>query len=85
MNMARGWESKSVEEQQSQSLQQPLTQEEKDRLARIKAEKMREIQALKLTLARIREQMERTTQDRYKQLLETELKHVEQELLNVES
>lgn len=78
--MARGWESKSVEEQQNESLQQTLTQENKDRLAREKAHKQREIQALQLTCARIREQLQRSTNERYNELLKREIEHVEQQL-----
>ena len=81
--MARGWESKSVEEQQSQA-QQSVSQEEKDKLSREKADKARTVQALKLNRARIREQMERSTNDRYKELLGRELEHLEQELKQLE-
>ena len=84
--MARGWESKSVEEQQSQAQQtQTVSQEEKDALKRQNAEKMRKIQALKLNRARIREQIERSTNDRYKELLGRELEHVDQELKQLEA
>ena len=82
--MARGWESKSVEEQQSQAQQQTVSQDEKDKLSREKAEKARKVQALKLNRARIREQMERSTNDRYKELLGRELEHLEQELKQLE-
>ena len=82
--MARGWESKSVEEQQSQAQNQSVSQDEKDKLSREKAEKARKIQALKLNRARIREQMERSTNDRYKELLGRELEHLEQELNQLE-
>ena len=82
--MARGWESKSVEEQQSQAQQQTLSQDDKDALKRQNAEKLRKIQALKLNRARIREQIERSTNDRYKELLGRELEHVEQELKQLE-
>jgi hypothetical protein len=81
--MARGWESKSVEEQQNQA-QQTTTQDEKDALKRLDAEKMRTIQALKLNRARIREQIERSTNDRYKELLGRELEHLEHELKQLE-
>ncbi len=74
-----------MEEQQNQSLQQPLTQEEKDRLARVKAETQRKIQALKLNRARIKEQLERSTNERYKQLLNTELEHLEKEIQQLEA
>jgi hypothetical protein len=82
--MARGWESKSVEEQQSQAQQQTISQDEKDALKRQNAEKMRKIQGLKLNRARIREQIERSTNDRYKELLGRELEHLEQELKQLE-
>jgi hypothetical protein len=82
--MARGWESKSVEEQQSQAQQQTISQEEKDALKRQNAEKMRKVQGLKLNRARIREQIERSTNDRYKELLGRELEHLEQELKQLE-
>jgi hypothetical protein len=83
--MARGWESKSVEEQQNESLQQSVSQDEKERLTRVKAEKMRNIQALQLNRARIREQLERSSNDRYKELLNRELEHLEQQLKELES
>jgi len=82
--MARGWESKSVEEQQSQAQNQTVSQDEKDALKRQNAEKMRKVQALKLNRARINEQIERSTNDRYKELLGRELEHVEQELKQLE-
>jgi hypothetical protein len=82
--MARGWESKSVEEQQNQA-QQTVSQDEKDALKRQNAEKMRKIQALKLNRARIREQIERSTNDRYKELLGRELEHLEHEPKQPES
>ncbi len=74
-----------MEEQQNQSLQKPLTQEDKDRLSRQKAETMRKIQALQLNRARIREQLERSSNDRYKELLNRELEHLEKELKQLES
>jgi hypothetical protein len=83
--MARGWESKSVEEQQSLAQHQTITQDEKDALKRQNAEKMRKIQGLQLNRARIREQIERSTNDRYKELLGRELEHLEQELKQLES
>jgi hypothetical protein len=83
--MARGWESKSVEEQQSQAQQQTVSQEEKDAAKRQNADKLRKIQALKLNRARINEQIERSTNDRYKELLGRELEHVDQELKQLEA
>jgi len=83
--MARGWESKSVEEQQSLAQYQTITQDEKDALKRQNAEKMRKIQGLQLNRARIREQIERSTNERYKELLGRELEQLEQELKQLES
>ena len=73
-----------MEEQQSQAQNQTVSQDEKDKLSREKAEKARKVQALKLNRARIREQMERSTNDRYKELLGRELEHLEQELKQLE-
>ena len=72
-----------MEEQQNQA-QQTVSQDEKDALKRQDAEKMRKIQALKLNRARIREQIERSTNDRYKELLGRELEHLEHELKQLE-
>jgi hypothetical protein len=83
--MARGWESKSVEEQQSQAQNQLVSQEEKDAAKRLNADKLRKIQALKLNRARICEQIERSTNDRYKDLLGRELEHVDHELKQLEA
>jgi hypothetical protein len=84
--MARGWESKSVEEQQQMTEQaqeaaqsQPTTLS-KEEINRQKNEKTRKIQALKLTQARLAEQLERCTNSRYAELLNVELKHIEEEL-----
>jgi hypothetical protein len=84
--MARGWESKSVEEQQQmvqesreEAHAQPATVS-KDELDRLKAEKTRKVQALKLTEARVREQLERCTNPRYAEMLNLELSHIETEL-----
>lgn len=81
--MANGWESKSVEAQQSENQEQIQPQEpaeDKSRLARLKAETARKIQALKLTRARICEQLSRTTNERYTLLLNTELQQIDNEL-----
>jgi hypothetical protein len=81
--MANGWESKSVEDQQITQQEQIRTQEvvdEKERLGRLKAEELRQIQALKLTRARICEQIARTSNERYTLLLNTELQQIDGEL-----
>lgn len=83
--MARGWESKSVEEQQNQATHKTLTDADKAQLNRERAEKMRKVQALQLTRARIREQLERSTNERYNEMLKRELEHVDSQLKALES
>ena len=81
--MAKGWESKSVEEQQT-ATQAPLTKEEKERISREKASKVRELQALRLSCARVREQLQRSQNPRYSELLERELRHLEVQLTEMQ-
>jgi TATA-binding protein-associated factor Taf7 len=81
--MARGWESKSVEEEQNTLNDQAPTAdatEEKERQERVRRENARKVQALKLNLARIREQMERSSNPKYTEMLSAELKALESEL-----
>lgn len=81
--MANGWESKFVEASQIDQQEQIRTQEvfdAKERLGRLKAEEARKIQALQLTRARIREQLSRTSSERYTLLLNTELQQIDGEL-----
>jgi len=68
-----------VEEQQSQD-SKPLTAEDKERISLEKAKTMRQIQALELNRARIREQIERSANPRYNELLNRELEHLEAQL-----
>lgn len=82
--MAKGWESKSVEEQQQIMQQEAMDASalsaDKEQLARLKAETERKAQALRLTRARICEQLARTSNERYTVLLNTELQQIEGEL-----
>ena len=68
-----------MEEQQSQD-SKPLTAEDKERISLEKAKTMRQIQALELNRARIREQIERSANPRYNELLNRELEHLEAQL-----
>ena len=77
--MATGWESKSVLEQQL-SNQTPFIEAEKERISREKAIHTRELQTLKLSCARVREQLQRSQSQRYSELLQHELHHLEGEL-----
>jgi len=78
--MAKGWESKSVEEQQSLASQTPLTDEDRQRLSRERADKLRSLQALNLSRARVVQQLDRCTNDRYREMLQTELAHLDAEI-----
>ena len=81
--MANGSESNSVLEQQS-TTEIPLSDAEKERIARAKAIHTREVQTLRLSCARVREQMQRSQNPRYSELLERELRHLEKELARLQ-
>jgi len=81
--MANGSEVKSVLEHQP-TTEIPLSEEEKERISREKAVHMREVQTLRLSCARVREQMQRSQNARYSELLERELRHLEKELARLQ-
>ena len=83
MSMAKGWESKSVEEQQ-QTAETTLSKELIEQKKREMATQAREVQALKLNVARIREQLDRTQNERYRQMLTTELQHLQSQLSSLQ-
>jgi hypothetical protein len=73
----------SSEEQQAEQLSPGAAEaaaDERDRQARLKADQARKLQALKLMRARICEQLARTTNERYLDLLNTELQQIDGEL-----
>ncbi len=85
--MANGWESKSVEAQQemqqfdqSEQIRLQEVADDKERVGRLKAEVARKVQALQMNRARIREQLSRTSNERYTLLLNTELQQIEGDL-----
>jgi hypothetical protein len=89
--MANVWEGNSVEAQQemeqeaqqfdqSEQLRAQAVADDKERVGRLKAQEARKVQALQLTRARIREQLSRTSNERYTLLLNTELQQIEGEL-----
>ena len=76
-------ESKTVEAQAIEQLEQNSPQEmveDKQVTTRLKAEEMRKVQALRMTRARLREQLSRTSSERYTMLLNVELQQIESEL-----
>jgi hypothetical protein len=81
--MANGLVSNFAETLQIDQQEQIRAQEiadTKERQGRLKAEEARKVQALQLTRARIREQLARTSNERYTLLLNTELQQIDGEL-----
>lgn len=81
--MANVLESNTVEAQETEQLEQnspQVTVEDRQVAIRLKAEETRKIQALQMTRARVREQLSRTSNERYTMLLNTELQQIESEL-----
>jgi len=81
--MANVLESKSVEAQATEQLEQNSPQqliEDRQNAIRLKAEEARKVQALQMARARVREQLSRTSNQRYTMLLHSELQQIENEL-----
>jgi len=76
--MARGWESKSVEAQQSEANEKPA--QSRPRLTAEAAARLREREALRLSRQRVLQQLERATNARHRLLLESELADLDQRL-----
>lgn len=81
--MAKGWESKSVEEQQSLAAQVAVSEEERERLSRERVEKLRKVQSLQMNRARVVEQLGKTTSERYRGMLQQELDFLQSEIEKV--
>jgi arginine repressor len=78
--MARGWESKSVEQQQD------LARERVDRgpaLTPEQAEAARQLETLRLARVRVEKQMAAATNPRYRQTLELELKALDAKIAEI--
>ncbi|HEU5403395.1 MAG TPA: hypothetical protein VFU86_18710 [Terriglobales bacterium] len=82
--MAKGWESKSVEEQQSLAAQVPISEEERERLSRERIDKLQHVQALQMNRARVLEQMGKTANDRYRGMLQQELDFLQAKIHKLE-
>ncbi|MDT8067728.1 MAG: hypothetical protein ROO76_06125 [Terriglobia bacterium] len=78
--MAKGWESKSVEEQQSLASQVPLTEEERERLSRERVDKLQQVHALEMNRTRVLQQMDKCTNERYRGILQQELDYLQGEI-----
>jgi hypothetical protein len=76
--MARGWESKSVEEQQSEFGKN--SGEKKDPRSAEDEKRLLHRQSLELNRARVVEQLKRSQNPRYTELLKRELEQLDREL-----
>jgi len=76
--MARGWESKSVEAQQSEALEK--SNESKRRLTAEEAARVREKESLRLARQRLVQQIKSTQNPRHRKLLEDSLAELEKKL-----
>jgi hypothetical protein len=68
--MARGWESKSVEEQQAAAVQQT---ESKQRLTPEQAARKQQAEAIQLSRRRVLQQLQSVQNPRHRQMLESAL------------
>ena len=75
--MARGWESKSVEEQQSAASTQT---ESKQRLTPEQTARRQEREAIELSRSRVLQQLQSAQNPRHRQMLESALSELDQRL-----
>ena len=81
--MARGWESKSIEEQQTRAAEDKEHDRARQALTASEVERRKQKEGLLLERARIVRQLQAGHKRRYLELLERALAHVEQELSNL--
>jgi hypothetical protein len=79
--MARGWESKSVEAQQSEANEKPA--QARPRLTAEAAARVRERETLRLSRQRVLQQLERALNPRHRLLLQNELADLDQKLASI--
>jgi hypothetical protein len=77
-SMARGWESKSVEAQQDEAAGR--TTPEKPRLTPEEAERLREREALRLSLQSVVQRLQRSQDPRHRAMLEEALADLQRKL-----
>ncbi len=75
--MARGWESKSVEDQQAAA---STKNESKQRFTAEQAERKRQEESVRLSRRRLLEQLQATQNPRYRQMLEFALSELDDRL-----
>jgi hypothetical protein len=76
--MARGWESKSVEAQQSEASEKRA--EARPRITVAEAARLRERETLRLSRQRVLQQLERAQNPHHRTLLQNELADLDQKL-----
>lgn len=79
--MARGWESKSVEEQQSEFNKK--SEKSKSPISAESRERADKIRALELKRARVLDQLKQSTNQRFTELMLQELAHLERQLAEI--
>lgn len=79
--MARGWESKSVEQQLDEA--EAAKSAKGERLSPQDVERARRAEALRLARARVLQQLEASTSQRYTEMLQRQLEAIDGELKQV--
>jgi len=81
--MARGWESKSVEEQQADAALK--TQPAGQKLSLQEAVRVRQLEGLRLSRQRVLQQLQNARDPRLRQLLERALAHLDRQIETAKS
>ncbi len=80
--MARGWESKSVEEQM-QAAEERKAAASRIALTAVEVERQKRREALELTKVRVERDLAAATNERYKLQLQAALEHVRKQLADI--
>ena len=80
--MARGWESKSVEDQMEEARRSPDLQEDRERPVESPEEKerQRKIEGLRLERSRLAEQLDRSRSNAHRRMIQRSLEAIETEI-----
>lgn len=81
--MARGFDSKNVEEQQSQAAERSESSSDGARPTPEEIERKRKRASLELVLTKIRNDLQNSTEPRHRQMLELALKDMEKKLVEM--
>lgn len=82
--MARGWESKSIEDQQAQATQED-SRKARARLTPEEAARQRRVESLRLARTRILQQLQGVANDRHRATLQAALAELDRQLLNLKN